>query len=321
MNLWVLGAPDPEMEAIETILHTMGERVAYATCEGNRVSARTAYQADRVALPPGCRTLIWVECAQADGRATIDHHRPGDVGYGRHPANFLHASSIGQVISRLARDGKVCPEWDRGQQDPEDDSEPGDIWLWPDRRSAAVVLPAGETREISFVVPLIAAADHCLGAAYAGQCPGIDPEELRHWRVATRAEFQGRSIEDVLADVIATTKALQEAPQITLLGPADWTHTEEHDWSSSVCDGCARESIVAADMRREPPWPELPEAATYVGMAYISGPLAAPDGRRKITCSGTAEVIRAFMETWAPAQGLVDLYGDPARGFAGGYLP
>jgi len=26
------------------------------------------------------------------------------------------------------------------------------------------------------------------------------------------------------------------------------------------------------------------------------------------------------MRVWAPAQGLTDIYGDPARGFAGGYL-
>src|SRR5690606_24433639 len=37
-----------------------------------------------------------------------------------------------------------------------------------------------------------AAADHCLGAAYRGECPGVDPDALMHWRVAQRATFQGR---------------------------------------------------------------------------------------------------------------------------------
>lgn len=67
--------------------------------------------------------------------------------------------------------------------------------------------------------------------------------------------------------------------------------------------------------------PELSEAATRLGVSYIAGPLASPDGRRKITCSGSAEQVRAFLEVWAPGHGLVDLYGDPARGFAGGYVP
>src|SRR5690606_25622302 len=59
----------------------------------------------------------------------IDHHRPGDPGYGRPPEEFLAASSIGQVITELARLGRLPPEprryggisssimddgWDRG---------------------------------------------------------------------------------------------------------------------------------------------------------------------------------------------------------------
>jgi hypothetical protein len=31
---------------------------------------------------------------------------------------------------------------------------------------------------------LAAAADHCLAAAYRGECPGVDPDALMRWRVA-----------------------------------------------------------------------------------------------------------------------------------------
>lgn len=53
-----------------------------------------------------------------------------------------------------------------------------------------------------------------------------------------------------------------------------------------------------------------------------SGPKPDRDGRRKVVLGGhtTPETVRAFMAEWAPAQGLVDIYGDPARGFAGGYM-
>jgi len=46
-----------------------------------------------------------------------------------------------------------------------------------------------------------------------------------------------------------------------------------------------------------------------------------PDGRRKVVLGGatTLEAVHAFMTVWAPAQGLVNAYGDPARGFAGAY--
>jgi hypothetical protein len=44
--LWVLGAPDPEMEAIERLLAQACQNVAYATLAGRRVTPESAYQAD-----------------------------------------------------------------------------------------------------------------------------------------------------------------------------------------------------------------------------------------------------------------------------------
>src|SRR5690606_24913959 len=61
---------------------------------------------------------------------------------------------------------------------------------------------------------LAAAADHCLAAAYAGECPGVDPDALMVWRAETRAAFQGRSPDDILADVERARQALREAPRI-----------------------------------------------------------------------------------------------------------
>ena len=140
---------------------------------------------------------------------------------------------------------------------------------------------------------------------------------LMTWRAESRARHQRRPVSEILRDVAETTEGLRKAPQLDLNDPRYAAHTEDHDWSSSVCDGCAHDPLWIADMRREPPWPELPEAAARAGIGYISGPLVGPDGRRKITCSGSPEQVRAFMLGFG--EDLVDLYGDPARGFAGGY--
>ena len=64
---------------------------------------------------------------------------------------------------------------------------------------------------------------------------------------------------------------------------------------------------------------EIPEAAAREGLGYVSGPLIDRDGRRRFTCAGSEAQVRAWMEHWAPAHGLGDVYGDPVRGFAGGY--
>jgi len=76
----------------------------------------------------------------------------------------------------------------------------------------------------------------------------------------------------------------------------------------------------AADMRGHNV-PELPEASAREGMCFIADGLRDRDGRIKVVCqSGSPEQIHAFMTVWAPADGLTDIYGDPARGFAGGYV-
>src|SRR5690606_7788913 len=107
---------------------------------------------------------------------------------------------------------------------------------------------------------------------------------LMRWRAESRAKFQGRPVEDLLADVERAKEALMRAPLVSLGG------------GSAVRD--MRQPVELLPIR------ELPEAAVRLGVSYVSGPLKGPDGRLKITCSGTPEEVRAFMELWAPAQGL-----------------
>src|SRR5690606_13185792 len=71
-RMWILGAPDPEMELIESILRARGERVEYATVwrDGvrRRVTPAEAYAPD-VEIGEGLRglraTAYMVECAPA----------------------------------------------------------------------------------------------------------------------------------------------------------------------------------------------------------------------------------------------------------------
>lgn len=287
-RLWILGAPDPEMEAIEAVLRSDGERYGYAVAGGTRVHSGNAYRAAAVQWagdPPmaGVDTVWYlVECAVTVSDIhlveVIDHHRPGDPGFGRPPAEYWTASSLGQVCAVL-----------------------GILILDTEAQCTA-------------------AADHCLGAAYADRCPGVDSKKLATYRTEARAKQQGRTVEAVQADIDAAQKLLRSASEVCLLGISDMPHTEDHDWSRSVCDGCAREEVWVADMRNASPIPELPEAATRLGISYLSGPLIGPDGRKKYTVSGTPVEVRAFFD-WAEREDLVDAYGDPERGFAGAYEP
>mgnify|MGYP007024765203 FL=1 len=246
----------------------------------------------------------------------------------------MSASSIGQVIAELARSGALRravldeiahwmavnrdlpvaeynemlrTQWFWTKQDmPGPNPYPSDgtiargvSWLYDGYAVAVQRNDFYFERRVALIPPPLiyaAAADHCLAAAYRGQCPGVDPDALMHWRVETRAAFQGRSPEDILADVERARVALLEAPTTEIGGG------------------------VVRDLRSRGV-PELPEAAAREGVAYLAT-VTDRDGRWRVVLGGNAspDTVRAFMSEWAPARGLVDVYGDPARGFAGGYL-
>lgn len=309
--IFVLGAPDPEMEQIEWLLRETGVRRIYAMVDDakapggqRRVRPDEAYSHRTkahlgVIAPTSITGVVLVECdvdvqymlddvGGTDRLVSvdrIDHHNPGDAGYGQPPSRFMFSSSIGQTILFLAEHGADFSSWN------ETPARFGHRF----RRDA-------DTTQTWVSIPneyvLTAAADHCLGAAYRGECPGVDPDELMRWRAESRARFQRRSVEDVLSDIEAAQGELLRAPVLEFPG--------EHG------------PVRAADMRRDSPVQELPEAALRLGMAYMSGPLIGPDGRRKYTFSGEPDMVRAWM-AWAPSIGLSGLYGDPMRGFAGGY--
>lgn len=263
--LFVLGAADPEMNAIAELLSQHAVPWIHARVDGKRVHPANAYgaaaPAEALNLLARGGSVYLVECVgQAPaGARRVDHHFAGDPGHGQPPAQYWSASSLGQTVAVLDR-------------------------LLPS--------PVVVTQEMRWV----AAADHCLGAAYAGLCPGIDPDALLQWHVASRAVFERRSTAAVLCDVASTQRALQAAPRVSLAP-----------------------GVVTADMRGRSS-PELLIAAAHARQCCLSA-VRTRDGRTKIGCLvGSAEQINAFMQRWAPAQQLTGIYGDPVRGFAGAYV-
>lgn len=306
-TLAILGAPDPERTACLQLLTAAGVSCLLATKDGRAVNGQTAYQADPPTLPKTITQVLRIECSWTPDCAekqaaqlglkphavvVIDHHRPGDPGYGQPPTAFLPASSIGQVIDTLAWNGAL-PVWDTFHEPSSFGSPIWNGYRWLVSRSGMFV-PTD--------LVMIAASDHCPAAAYQGRCPGVDPDALMRWRATTRAEFQGRPVQAILADVEAARDAIGRAPVVMMGG-------------------------VAVSDLRPGTVPELPEAALRTG-AVVLAEMRTKDGRQQIVLQGAGEgtvggtaPIDAFLNGWAAAQGLEDLYGDPARGYAGGYRP
>jgi len=258
MNVIWLSAsrPDPEWERARELLLTH-EQVITDSWDDPRVQniltrgPGTVYAFEREDRPSPLPKAVVI----------VDHHSPGDPGYGEPPEHYWSASSLGQTWRALVGLGLIKP----GARLPRD-------------------------------YALAAASDHCPRDAYQGRCPGIDPEELMRWRIAVRAEFQGREPEDIQADVVRAMDVIQSAPELHIGA-----------------------SVRVRDLRKMGWVPEAPEAALRLGTAILGAHIDRHSGRKKINLlAATPEQVRVFMQQWGGAR-LHDLYGDPARGFAGGY--
>lgn len=264
-RLWVLGASDPEMAAIEALLNRYHETVRYAMADGRRVYPSNAYRAtnDPVPQPKESVHVINIECAGPWKSLTnVDHHKPGDFGYGLPPEEYLYASSIGQVMLLLNQ-------------------------FWPDS-------PIKLTKEIMFT----AAADHCLAPAYRGLCPGVDPTELMNWRAMMRAQQQKRPIAEVMSDINRAREILRLQRKIDIIG-SDGKLYPVADFGDRTI-------------------PELPEASCRENIAFLATVTDPGGARKRVLQSGCPALIEGWMQI-APLT-LDAVYGDPQRGFAGGYI-
>lgn len=310
MNIYVIfGASDPEAQTARELCAACGVPYGQAitsVTEPREVGPANAYAADgwrdeAGELRPGGRVLLF-ECDGAEMSlkfpggtcyTRLDHHKPGDRGWGWPPSDFWRASSLGQLAAELARAGIL-----RGDVNTDSGSTPIGASKWDEQNQTWRV---ATLHARWWTVPThylyAAAADHCLAAAYRGECPGVEPDALMAWRIKSRAEFQGRPAEALMADVERARQALRQAPKIDLGGE------------------------LVADLRGQVV-PELPEAAAREGVAFLATPPVRAGERRKVVLQCAGPAAMAAWPLWATEQGLVDLYGgDPSRGFAGGYIP
>lgn len=137
---------------------------------------------------------------------------------------------------------------------------------------------------------VIAAADHCLTSAYQGLCPGVSVEDLAMFRESSRSEAKGISVDCLKSQIVAAIAALKESPTISIAGKK------------------------VAFMENPPP--EVAEASARISYPYVYI-RTEQDGRIKSGVrSAPADVVAEFIENCD----LSNIYGDPMRGFAGGYF-
>lgn len=249
---FVLGAPDHEMVEIRRVCKEKKLPHAHATRFGNVVRSFEAYRA-----------------TDLRGRLPLDHQ-----------VVFVECSVAG-LRSALSIDHhhEGDPGYGKGPQDYMVGSSLGQF--------LALIGETPTQRQ-----RVIAAADHCLSAAYRGQCPGVSPEELIQFREETRSEARGIPLDELRRQISEATQTLLDAPRIRL-ADTDVAWLGE-DAPAEASEASARAGLPYAYVRKE------------------------VDGRVK---SGIRSAPPAAIEAWMQRCGLAQIYGDPQRGFAGGYLP
>lgn len=281
--VFILGAPDPEMNAIETVLRELKAHVVYAAVikaegivrchSGNAYSIDAVIDGEEEMSPPSfTQTPVWVECFPAktvypgSPHCRIDHHNPGDWGHGRPAAQFWEASSIGQLWYYLQG-------WGFGP----------------------AFLDSLKGFKNKYYT---AAGDHCPAHAFKGRCPGVDPRKLFELRAEQSAAFNKMEPGVWKAAVLAAVEQLEQAPTFRF-GGEDVAIMEEEI-------------------------PLLNHASLVAGKPVqyrMKG--SARDPRTKIgLLGGDAMCVKEWMEYASSINGLqlVGVYGDPVRGYAGGYV-
>lgn len=259
--VFVLGAQDPEMREIERILRRGGRSFVHAARAGERCNARTAYAAEGV-----------VRMSRA-GRAMPALLLPAA------PAVFVECTVLGhEPVGRVDHHHPGDPGYEKGPE------------AYLEGSSLGQVLRLLEM-EANEVQRLLAAADHCLTAAYQGACPGVDPGEMLFQRAAWQAKMSGRSLGDVMDGILLAAKLVHRRFD-SELGEALFLDPTE----------------VPLD---------LAEGAAYAGKPVRYRQLL-PGGEIKEMLKG-ADLgrIERFMDAHRAAGRSV--YGNPYRGYAGAY--
>lgn len=251
-NLYVvLGAPDHEMNEIQRICVANKIRYTFATKDGWIVKTFQAYDADS--------TLREI------------------------PSNAKVVTVECNVIGLSA--------WKKIDHHREGDAGFGKS---PDNYLEGSSL--GQFLELLELTPtpaqrVIAAADHCLTAAYQGKCPGVDVDDLRSFRESSRAKSRGITVEELVTQINEASVVLKNSQKTILAGTPV---AIVDNIPAEIAEASAREAIPYIVVRKE-----------------FNG-----DNRSSIR-SASVEVVKAFIKEC----GLVNIYGDPQRGFAGGYFP
>ena len=260
--LLVLGAQDGEMREIEKVAKSLGIKYAHAAKAGIRTDSSKAYDADCIGI------------LGADGRFKTMVLEPS------RQVVFVECTVNGRT-PRLRIDH-------HNPGDPGYDAPP-EFYMKGSSLGQALALwgkdPTDDQR-------LLAAADHCLTAAYQGLCPGVDPGELLFMRAAWQGLMTRRAMGETMISIMDAAKEVKKRFNVS------------------------KNASIFTDLTKMPR--DLAEGAAYAGIAVIYRGMSPSGEMKEMIKGGSPDEIQVFMDEHKKSGRKV--YGNPHRGYAGAYL-
>lgn len=282
---FVLGARDPEMDFIERLLRNNGYKVAFACGQnGDRVHYGAAYPS-RTAEGPSNKPYVWqvwIECAPAHG---------GKLTLASMDIPFIDHHYPG---------------------DPGYECGPADYWKGSSVGQLHIMLGLEGTHEAH----VIAAIDHCINAAYRGECvlkstgEVIAPDEILNRQLMGMCLHTGRPIELLKETLETWRKRLRDntpTPHRTRAG-IQHVHEFVHRTITEFWEYlCAREAALI-------------ERVCAVVITKFHEPECDPELKLNIVGHPSADFIERFLAGSELYPTVINRYGSPARGYGGGYV-
>lgn len=260
---FILGAQDPEMRAIEELLIKNKIEYAFAGFDEQRSNAARANESNCILVKkPGKDYLVEDVFRRDQAFAVVECRLPGST-----PSLII------------------------------DHHEPGDpgFTMPPDRYMEGSSL--GQVLALLNEAPtdthrLLCAADHCLSAAYQGECPGVDPSELLFMRAAWKAKIMNIGLGEVVDGIMKAAQLLR-------------TSVNEATGIAEVMDPTFIDDYT-------------PEASAYTGIPVLYQSMSSSGDLKQMIKGGSFEQIEHFMRVNQEKGNRV--YGNPYRGYAGSYI-
>lgn len=151
---------------------------------------------------------------------------------------------------------------------------------------------------------IMAAYDHCFAAAVRGECPGVVAGAVLAKKMVLLVRRTHTNWTEIRIHIEYYRRVISESPVIEIGGQMvrDMRHI---DLGAGYSFDLLITQVAAA-------------TAGHSVLLRHSGHDGGPE-QWTITGNTLPPTVEYWIESWAPEQGLVDIYGVPARGYAGGY--